>query len=102
MMSICFTFFTPLSVAETETMLSEVRARHGDVLKFYWSSEVGETLPRIREDAAECGFDSRSDFLVQWNKQRSELISLIPAIFHEVFGKNILVRDNNYEVVPPP
>ncbi len=102
-MSICLFFQSALPLAGTRAKIVEAQQKHGDILKYFWISEGGETSRRAKEDAAEYGFDARSDFMIQWNKEHSELIQLIPKIFYEVFGNDkILVRNNDYEVIPPP
>ena len=40
--------------------------------------------------------------MIQWNKEEgSELISQIPRIIYDTFGRdNVLVYDNDYDVIP--
>ncbi|HEY8161302.1 MAG: hypothetical protein ACR650_04410 [Methylocystis sp.] len=102
-MSICFALHSALSPDQTRERISQAQEKYRDILRYFWISKVGDAEPYNCEDDAEFGFDPKSTFLIQWNKERSELIRLIPGIFYEVFGKdNILIRDNNYDVVPPP
>jgi hypothetical protein len=102
-MSTCFFFDSALPLDQTKELLSQAREKYRDILRYFWLSEVGEARPPNIEDDAEYGFDPKCTFLIEWNKERSELLELIPAIFYEAFGTdNILIRDNNYDVVPPP
>lgn len=102
-MSICFALNSALSPDQTKERISQAQEKYGDILRYFWISKVGEAESYNREDDAEFGFEPKSTFLIQWNKERSELIRLIPVIFYDIFGKdNVLIRDNNYDVVPPP
>ena len=100
-MSICFALDSALPLDQTIERISQAREKYRDTLRYFWISEVGEATAHEREDDAEYGFVPKCTFLIQWNKERSELLELIPAMFYEVFGKdNILIRDNNYDIVP--
>lgn len=102
-MSTCFFFDSALPVDQTKELLSQARERHRDILRHFWISDVGDARPHNIENDSEYGFVPKCTFLIEWDKECSELLELIPAIFYEAFGKeNILVRDNNYDVVPPP
>jgi hypothetical protein len=101
-MSTCFFLNSALPLEETRARIAIAREKYHDVLDYFWISEVGDANDYDREADAEVGFTPQSGFMIQWNKERSELLRLIPVIFYEVFGKdNILVRDNNYDVIPP-
>jgi len=102
-MSISFSLHSALPPDQTIELISRIGAQHADILRYFWISKVGECRPHNREDDAEYGFEPKSTFIIQWNKERSELIRRIPELFYDVFGvENILIRDNNYDVVPPP
>ena len=102
-MSTCFFFDSALPLDQTKERIAQAREKYRDILRYFWVSEVGEADSHDIENDAEYGFVPKCTFLIQWNKERSELLELIPAIFYEAFEKDsILVRDNNYDVVPPP
>jgi len=101
-MSTCFFLNSALPSDQTEERILQAQKKYEATLRYFWISKVGNADDFNREDDAEFGFQPRTRFVIQWNKERSELLSLIPKIFYEVFGKeNILIRDNNYDVVPP-
>jgi hypothetical protein len=102
-MSTCFFLHSTLPLDETRARVAAAQEKYHDVLIYFWISEVGVADDANREADAEVGFTPQSGFMIQWNKERSELLRRIPVIFYEVFGKDkILVRDNNYDVIPPP
>jgi hypothetical protein len=82
-------------------MISLAQERHGDVLKFFWISDVVPLEERMKEDAARYGLKASCGFLIQWNKEGgSEFIPDIPRIMYEVFGRDkLLVWDLNHEVI---
>lgn len=101
-MSICFALDSAFPVDETRRRIAEAEKQYDGILSYFWISKVGEAEAFNLEDDAEFGFQPKSIFLIQWNKERSELIPMIPPIFYEVFGRDkILIRDNNYDIVPP-
>lgn len=101
-MPISFSLHSALLVDETRQRILHAQEKYGDILSYFWISKVGNAEQYNIEDDAEFGFHPRSCFIVQWNKDRPELIQLIPRIFYELFGKeNILIRNDDYDVVPP-
>jgi hypothetical protein len=102
MMAIFFSMHCSLPVSEANQLIAEARREYPKVLGYFWISEAREALAPNRERDLEYGFEPKSCFLVQWNQERSELIRLVPKIFYKVFGNdNLLVRDLNYELIPP-
>lgn len=101
-MSLCFSIHSKLSENETTRRLSEAKDKFVDILEYFWISDVRPATSRNFEDDVEYGFVPKCAFMIQWNKERPELVALIPKIFYEAFGEDLLIRDNNYDVIPPP
>jgi hypothetical protein len=102
-MSTCFFFQSSFPLAVTRQKVDEAKKKYGDILNYFWISQGVEATPFDKEDAAEYGMEVRSTFLIEWNKERSELMQFIPKIFYEIFGNDkVLVRNNDYDVIPPP
>lgn len=102
-MSICFSLHSALPTEQTRQKIAQALEKYGEILSFFWISNVSDADEFNREDDSEFSFVPKSRFIIQWNKERSELMKLIPVIFYEIFGsESILVRDNNYEIIPPP
>ncbi|WP_442754700.1 hypothetical protein ACNHKD_17165 [Methylocystis sp. JAN1] len=102
-MSICFALDSALPPEKTKERISLAREKYADVLSYFWISEVRASDPYEVEDDAEYGFLPKAAFMIQWNKDRSEFIRMIPEIFWEVFGEeNLLIRDDSCDVITRP
>lgn len=102
-MSIGFLLHSALSPNETVQRIARARFKYGEMLRYFWISEVREADQFTREIDADYGFAPKSTFLIQWTDERSEFIRRIPPVFYEIFGKdNILIFDDTCDPVPPP
>lgn len=101
-MSLCFAVDSKLSGIETRRRLVEMREKYASVLDYFWISNVRPALPRDIENDKEHGFVPQSAFMIQWNKERPEFVALMPKVFYEAFGSDLLIRDDNFDVIPPP
>lgn len=102
-MSICFSLHSAFPVDQTIERIALAQAKYNEVLRYFWISDVGEPSARGIEIDAEYGFRPKANFMVQWNKERSEFIQMIPEIFWEVFGEeNLLIRDDTCDVITRP
>jgi hypothetical protein len=101
-MSLCFAIDSTLSEEKTRQRLAETKDKFSDILEYFWISEVRPASSRDLDDDLEYGFIPKCAFMIQWNNERPELVALIPKIFYETFGNDLLIRDNNYDVIPPP
>lgn len=102
-MSIGFSLHSALSPNETVQRIAQVRLKYGEMLRYFWISEVGEAGKFTRESDADYGFATQSTFFIQWTGEHSEFIRRIPPVFYEIFGKdNILIYDDTCDPVPPP
>ncbi|PPD00249.1 MAG: hypothetical protein CTY36_10230 [Methylocystis sp.] len=101
-MSICFFCSSALPLPETREKIVDAKMRFHDVLRHFWISDGRELAQNDREEAAAHGFNALSGFMIQWNKEEgSELISQIPRIIYDTFGRdNVLVYDNDYDLIP--
>ncbi|GLI92069.1 hypothetical protein [Methylocystis echinoides] len=102
-MSIGFSLHSALPPNEALQRIAQTRLKYGEMLRYFWISEVGEAGDFTREADADYGFVPKSTFLIQWTGERSEFIRRIPPAFYEIFGKdNILIFDDTCDPVPPP
>lgn len=102
-MSVSFLLASALSPDMTRDRIVEAKEKYKDVLDYFWISEIGESSPALVYEDRKYHFIQRCNFIVQWNKERSELIPMIPRIFYEIFGIGvILIRNDSYDVIPPP
>lgn len=100
-MSIFFVGMSSFTSEKTKLILQQVQQLQSAVLDYFWISDVGAPDRYDLETARKFGFDVRSAFLVQWNKEGgSEFIPSIPKLLYEAFGReNLLVFDLDRELV---
>lgn len=102
-MSISFSIASALPVEQTIERIALAQSKYAEILHYFWISDVGEPSARGIEIDADYGFHPKANFMVQWNKNRSEFIRMIPEIFWEVFGEeNLLIRDDTCDVITRP
>jgi hypothetical protein len=103
LMSVSFILDSAFSPSETSDRIAQARAKYGDMLRYFWISDVREAGEFSRAVDEQYDFTPTSTFLIRWSGEHSEFIRRIPVVFFEVFGKdNILIYDDTCDPVPPP
>ncbi len=101
-MSMCIFCNSRLSEEKTRELLGELENRYSETMKYFWVSEVGPCGPHIREIEKENGFDVQCGFLIEWGKESSHPLRIMPKLLYEVFGPDvILVHGLDYELIRP-
>lgn len=71
-------------------------------MPYFWVSDVIPSNSDTREQEKEYGLDAQCSFLIEWGKESSHPLRIMPKLLYEVFGPDtILVHGLDYELIRP-